>query len=281
MKNILVPVDFSKYAQYALDVACLIAKKTGGEIHLLNILEAPTTQSFNTLGIINFDIREDIYYVELKREVTKKIETLAKHEKYADVKIVPEIEIGKTFEHITDHISKHNADLVVMGTRGISGLEEILIGSNSEKVVRYSKCPVLSVPGPLNLDKIDTIVYATNLQDDESGIIQSISLLQEILNAKLHLIHINTIRVIENEEVILQKLQDFVSKYELKDCQVSVTKDITAEAGIMAFAEQVSAGIIALSTHGRSGLAHFFSRSLAESMVNHSKKIVLTHCLNR
>jgi nucleotide-binding universal stress UspA family protein len=58
-------------------------------------------------------------------------------------------------------------------------------------------------------------------------------------------------------------------------------KDITAEEGIMAFAEQVGAGIIALSTHGRSGLAHFFSGSLAENMVNHSKKIVLTRCLNR
>ena len=132
MKNILVPTDFSKYAAYALDVAFQIAKESDSEIHLLHILETPATQSFNTMGIINFDIREDIYYIELKREVTEKINKIANDEKYRDIKIVPEIEIGKTYEHITDHIAKQNADLVVMGTRGCSGLEEILIGSNTE-----------------------------------------------------------------------------------------------------------------------------------------------------
>ncbi len=281
MKNILVPTDFSKYAAYALDVAFQIAKVSDSEIHLLHILETPTTQSFNTMGIINFDIREDIYYIELKREVTEKINKIANDEKYRDIKIVPEVEIGKTYEHITDHIAKHNADLVVMGTRGCSGLEEILIGSNTEKVVRFTKCPVLSVPVRFSTEELNTMVYATNLSNDESDIVISISLLQKVLNLKLYLIHVNTIHTIENEHDILQKLREFALNAGLENYDVYVTKAVSAEEGIMLFAEQHGANIIALSTHGRSGLAHFFSGSLAENIVNHSQKMVLTQTLDR
>jgi len=271
MKTILVPTDFSEYSRDALDFALQFAENTGSEVHLLHIIDSPVAHTFSTLGIISQDKRNDEYDEELVRIVKSKIKDLTLEKSSQEIIIVPEVFIGKPYENISKHISQHAADLIIMGTKGCSGLKEFFIGSNTEKVVRYSKCPVISIPEPVNFADINEIVFATDLIDDDGKVIESIKTFQKIFDARISLLWVNTIHIIQNEEEIKNNLEKLARDHNLEKFSINVIKGVSAEIGIMNFVEKVGADLIAMATSSRHGLAHIFSGSLAEDIVNHSQ----------
>jgi len=279
MKCILVPTDFSEYSGWAMDFAYEIARKAGVQVIALHVIEEPSAQSLGTTGEVILGNQEQLYIAQLKRVVEKRMDNLVNDEKYSGVEMVPQIHFGDTRETISAHIVKHEASLVVMGTLGSSGLEEILIGSNTEKVVRHAKCPVISVPGPTTLESINRIVFATNL-DTTCSVTDSLQEIQELADAKLTLLWVNTVHAIDNEESMKENLEKMAQDHNLSNYDIQVTKDITAESGIMNYAEEHGINLIAMATHGRQGLAHIFSGSLAEDIVNNAQRPVWTMKLN-
>ena len=275
MNCILVPTDFSEYAGWALDLACQIARKAGVKVYILHIIEAPTAKSFGTTGEVQLDNEEGLYVAQLTRVVKQRMNDLVSNEKYSGVELVPEIHFGETREGISEHIAKHDASLVIMGTLGSSGLEELLIGSNTEKVVRYSNCPVISVPGPVDFASMNHIVFASNL-DTSCSVTDHLRELQQLADAKLTLLWVNTVHVIESEESMKENLEKMAQEHKLSSYEIRVAKDVTAESGIMNWAEENNINLIAMATHGRQGLAHIFSGSLAEDIVNNAQRPVWT-----
>lgn len=182
-----------------------MVNKTGAEIHLLHVIEAPTAQSFTTMGMVYVDDMDEAYHVELLKVVKAKLESFTGEEDYKGVNIIPDVYIGKPYEYISEFIASHSADLIVMGTKGSSGLEELLIVSNTEKVVRYSKCPVVVVPVPLVLNTLSNIVFVTNMMDDEGRVIEAIRDFHKLTGAHLSLLWVNTLHVIENEKTMKDK----------------------------------------------------------------------------
>ncbi len=276
MKRILVPVDFSEYSRYAINFAVQLATKTGSEIHLLHVIEAPTAQSFTTMGMVYVDDTDEVYFAELRKVVKAKLESFAGGESSKGVVVIPKVYIGKPYENISEHIASHSADLIVMGTKGSSGLKELLVGSNTEKVVRFSKCPVIAIPVPLDLNKLSNIVFAMNMMDDEGRVIEAIRDFQNLTETHLSLLWVNTLHIIENEQKVKNEMEITGKKYGLTDFSVHVVKSVSAESGIMNYAEKSGADLIAMATHSRHGIAHIFSGSLAEDIVNHAEKAVWT-----
>ena len=84
MKQILVPYDFSKVAEHALDFACQIADKSEGNILLLNVIEHPTADSFKTMGIQNVDPMEQLYIKKMYEKVQEKLADVVSKAKYLD-----------------------------------------------------------------------------------------------------------------------------------------------------------------------------------------------------
>ena len=168
MKRILVPTDFSKTSLIALEVACEIAKKGGAEVVALHVVEEPGSDSFRVTGEVppkNFEDR--LYTLKLLEKSKKMLEKLVMDPKYNAIKLNGELRLGNPFHGMNTIITEQKVDLVVMGTQGHSRLQEMIIGSNTEKVVRHSKVPVLSVhkkPAKVNFKNI---VYATAMSKDE------------------------------------------------------------------------------------------------------------------
>jgi nucleotide-binding universal stress UspA family protein len=105
-----------------------------------------------------------------------------------------------------------NVDLIVIGSHGTSGFNEVFIGSNTEKVIRLADSPVLTV---------------------------------------------------KNE------LEDFVKKFKLSNYTINIYNSRNIEKGITDFSDEVNADLIAIETHGRTGIAHLINGSLAEDVANH------------
>lgn len=278
MKNILVPTDFSKTSIIALEVATEIARKSGAEITLLHVVEESTPSSYSVAGEwqTEVDWSDKLFTLKLIEKSKSQLEKLVLDPRFSSVKVNGELRLGNAFHGMRTIITEHKVDLVVMGTRGHSKLEEMVIGTNTERVVRHARCPVLSIhKKPTTID-FKNIVYATAMHKDEEVFSRIVKRTQQLYNSTIHLVRINTPGDFQRDYVVKEYMEKFARKLGLKNYTINIFNDITEEEGIIYFAESINADLIAMATHGRTGFAHVMAGSIAEDVVGHAKRPVLT-----
>jgi nucleotide-binding universal stress UspA family protein len=283
VKKILVPTDFSEQAGYALDFAYQIALKSTAEIILVNVIDYPGLSSvwgggMNVIGGAEppLDNLDESFINNLLDRSKDEMKSMVNKLNHGNVKITQMVEVGNPYFVITEKITQENVNLVIMGTKGATGLEEVLIGSNTERVVRHAQCPVITLKKKRDFTKIHNIAFASNFEGDQAHVVEELYKLQEIFQAKLHLVKINTPNNFESNRAILKEMKDFVHKYKIENYTLNIYNDYVEEDGIIYFSEDIGADMIALATHGRTGLMHLLSGSIAEDIVNHAKRPVWT-----
>lgn len=278
MQTILVPFDFSEEAEHAFDLAQQLATLAKCKLKLVHIVEVPTAQSFSTMGEMNLDSTQlnQIYMIELvdkRKQQLKEIEAQHQNKPY---QFKTRISFGNPYAGISTEIAEIKADLVVMGSKGSAGLEELLIGSNTEKVVRHAVCPVITVKQPVDAVSIQKIIFASDFSEENKMVIQHIKSLQELLGAELSLVKINTPSFFETSKDSSLKIKKFIQSHGLNNTQTVIYNSTSEEEGIIEYAEEINADMIAMATHGRTGFMHLLSGSIAEDVVNHAKRPVWT-----
>ncbi|MDX6183512.1 universal stress protein [Flavobacterium sp. Fl-77] len=271
MKRILVPTDFSKHAEDALKVAAQIAKKNDAEIVILHILELPSQMNDAILG--GASIPETMLFMKKANETLDEIASKT----FLDGIPVTEIaKIDKPIHGITQISKEHNIDLIVMGSHGSSGLEELLIGSNTEKVVRNSDIPVLVIKKDIANFDPKNVVFASDFTEETKKPFEKLLKFTKLFNTKLHLVMICTPNSFKPTHVAEKAMNDFVSEFNLTNYSTQIYNDTNIEKGILNFSNSINADIIGMSTHGRTGFAHFFNGSISEGLVNHAVRPVIT-----
>ena len=272
MYKILVPVDFSEKSEYAVKIAAQIGKKIDAKIYLLHLVELPS-------GIVdmgagsNFSIPESMMYL---RKVKEKILAL-KTAFFTDDQIVKySIKFQHPYEGIRDYVKKINADLIVMGSKGVSDFEEMIIGSNTEKVVRTSTIPVIVVKTDAEKFKFKKIVFASNYENENKDAFKDFLTFAKQFNSQIHLLKINTVSSFESSSVTKEKIKDFIKDFEIDRKTIHIHNDVSVVKGITNFAQEIDADLIALTTHGRSGLSSLFNSSIAKSVSKSVLRPVIT-----
>lgn len=279
MKSILLPTDFSKEAQIAADVAVDVAKKSKAELILLHVVEEATGSSFNITGEVSTAAEgweNKIFNLRLIEKAKKQLGKLAEETRARGVKVRQELRVGTPFHGMRTIIVDRKVDLVVMGTAGRTRMEEMIIGSNTEKVVRHAHCPVLTVHRKPVTSEFKNIVYATSMSRDEEMFSKVVRRTQALYDATVHLVRINTPGNFQRDTVVRKYMQDFAKKLQLKNYTINVFNDLSEEEGIIYFADSINADLIAMATHGRTGFAHVLAGSIAEDVVSHARRPVLT-----
>jgi nucleotide-binding universal stress UspA family protein len=278
MKKILVPTDFSKVAQTAIDVAADVARKANSELVLLHVIEEVAGDSFNIEGQVDTSSRweDKIFTMKMIERAKKQMTKLVEDPRLAGIKVRQELRMGTPFHGMRTIITDQKVDLVVMGTSGHTKLEEMIIGANTEKVVRHAHCPVLTVQKKPTTTEFKNIVYATSLSADEEVFSKIVRRTQQMYDATIHLVRINTPGNFQRDAVVKRYMQDFAKKLQLKNYTLNVFNDLSEEEGIIYFADSINADLIAMATHGRTGFAHVLAGSIAEDVVSHAKRPVLT-----
>lgn len=271
MKRILVPTDFSKYSEEATKVAAQIAKKYNSEVILLHMLELPQ-QASDALGD-GKSIPEIMLY---KNRAISNLETLMDAKYLKDINVSEAIEFKKVHDGILDACEKNKVDLVVMGSHGTSGFDELLVGSNAEKVVRLSKIPVLVVKKEAKDFKARNFVFASDFSKETRKPFQKMMEFAKIFDSNLFLVMICTPNSFKTTHQAEKTMHDFIADYDLENYSTHIYNDTNIENGIINFANSVDADLIGICTHGRTGLAHFFNGSIGEELVNHAVKPVIT-----
>ncbi len=276
MKKILVPIDFSEYSEYALQAAATIAKQQDAEIvvlHMLGLSEAVLTKNEGQ------EVAEALYYMKLAE---KRFETFLDKEYLKGIKVSETVQNYKIFSEINEVANENDADLIVMGSHGTSGLrEEVFIGSNTEKVVRTSDIPVLVIKNPVEDFRMKEVVFACDFKIENLRSYHNAMKLFDAFDANIHLLHVNLPgERFRSSDQIEERVKEFLFKadpgnLEMHD-KVIYYSDYTVEGGVFNYSKKIDADIIAIPTHGRRGLAHFFSGSIGEDIANHADKPVMT-----
>jgi len=279
MKKILVPTDFSKPAMIATEVAADIAKRAGAELTLLHVIEEAVANSMNVEGQVTADggWEEKLFTLKLIEKAKKQMAKLIEDPKLDGVKIRQLLRVGSPYHGMNAIITEKKVDLVVMGTAGRSDLEQMIIGSNTEKVVRTAHCPVLTLHNRPASFEFKDIVYATSMDKQEEVFSRIVRTTQKIYDSTIHLVRVNTPGNFQRDVIVKKYMQDFARKLQLKNYTINVFNDVSEEEGIIYFADSVNADLVAMSTHGRTGFAHVLAGSIAEDVVSQSRRPVLTY----
>lgn len=275
MKKILVPTDFSEQAENALKVAAQMAKKFNGEIYLLHMLELPMqlVGTGSAVGGGNNNLPEAIYFMKLAK---KRFTEILNQPYLNGIKVHETVEFHQAFEGIMEVSEKYDCNIIIMGSHGASGFKEMFIGSNTEKVVRNSSIPVLVIKNEHEVFQVENFVFATDCEQENKHTLSQAIQFADKINAKLHLVYINTANNFKTSEDTNQCLRDYISGTDLTDYTFNVYNDVTVESGILNYAKSINADLIGIGTHGRKGLAHFFNGSISEDLVNHAQRPVVT-----
>ena len=156
--KILVPIDFSDQSMLALGQALNLAKMKNSDIVLLSVVKEQSI-----MQSLFIDDKSD----ELKKRVKEKLDSIClDYAKEYSVNIETMVSKGKIYAKINEVSEMISADLIVMGTNGSQGKSSTIIGSNAEKVVRLSKCPVITIKGKSHRDGCENIILPLDLEKE-------------------------------------------------------------------------------------------------------------------
>jgi nucleotide-binding universal stress UspA family protein len=278
MAKILVPTDFSEYAGNALQVALELARALQAELHILHAVEPVSpSMGMNMPGTYpDFEINQEFVNQQLEAS-RQKMSGLVSSLSQEGIAVVHNVVANRLFTEIENYVNTQHIDLVVMGTKGASGLKEFFIGSNAERVVRDATCPVITVNKRPAQFKLKRIAYATGVEKELHAVPPMLLQLQKYFDAHLAIVNVATPGSFISEKQIRAQLMDWVQQQGLQNYSINIVDDMDEEKGVTYFAEQVGADMIALGTRGRKGLSRLISGSIAEDIVNHSLRPVFTY----
>lgn len=271
MEHIIVPTDFSEEAKTALAFATELAKREGAEITLLHVVN--TTQVFHPIymdPILTSRLLKD-----LKTNAENTLENWrAEYAPHAQIEAcVEELSLSEAIDQI---VSNKPTDLIIMGTKGASGMQEFFVGSNTEKVVRFANVPVLTVPADYSLDQVSSILIPVQLDRVPVRFLEEVKLLRDLFHAKLNFVWVKSPHDFGAFDQLHKQFTEYLSAYfDEGDYKLFTQRDFLPEEAIVTFAKEAEVDLIAMATCQRKGIAHLFFGSTTESVVNHAKIPVL------
>ncbi|MEW6270985.1 MAG: universal stress protein [Thermodesulfobacteriota bacterium] len=289
LRTIVVGTDFSEDATAALGWAEHVAREHGA--HLVLVHAAPS----EVLPAPEFVPLPAEYYERIHAEARQRLEAIAAEVRQRGLTVDSELVLSLPANGVLDVGARRNADLIVVGTRGQTGWKRALLGSTAARLVRESPCPVLVVhprdagePRPVR-----TIVVPTDFSEDARVAAEAAARLlgDGDGSRRLELLHAYRVPVEAAHlpaQVLLQAIRDAErAAHESLEALAAtlrrpgVTVDVTAREGyppevIVEFARTARADLIAMGTHGRSGLGRLLLGSTAERVLPSAPCPVLT-----
>lgn len=268
MKNILVPTDFSDCALNAARAAISIAAKMKADIHFLHILPDPEGSTHMVHPKIAHLPVSGIHYAQ------NQLNLLVAKATHVGVQAFPMLVLDKGNESIEKYIQPLKIDLIVMGSHGASGIRELVIGSNTQRVVRHAAVPVLVIKHPIfGAFKFDNIIFASTFQEDVTAAFDVIVNFAKLWKSTIHIFFVNFKDKLVNQETMEHMVQKLTMPYPEIQCTSNSAETNDEEWAIHELAEQLDADLISLTTHEKTGF--ILKHKVAEDLVNHEEVPVL------
>lgn len=274
VKKILIPIDFSETAMLAIEHGAFMAKLYKADVVLIHVIEH-SWQKFSIVAPeIKFELPENI--LSLAEEKLK--EVAAKIRKDYGVSSTVISTEGNICHEIVEAVKSEKADIIVMGTHGASGFEEVFIGSNSYKVVTLATCPILTVQShSRRIGFSEILLPIDNSGHSRQKVSHTVELAKQY-GARIHILGL----LDEDDSVDLAKFQvkieqvkEYVEKCELPT-SVHIQVGGNQAKNTISYAKQHNADLIVIMTDQEENFTGSFLGPYAQQVVNHSWVPVLS-----
>jgi nucleotide-binding universal stress UspA family protein len=266
MVNILVPTDFSQLSKSAVKYAIKIANRLGGNItvlHVMTMTRALRISMIEKIRSLDHDLIESA-----GSELETMIKTMSEQYK-VKTPIKFEVVRGSYFPStLLREARRLHSGLIVMGTRGASGLTKAVMGSNTNSVIEVSHVPVLAVPEKADFKGFRNVVYASDLRNLEEELVILIRYIEKF-GSTIHLIHI--VPPGDEVDIIEAKIDSILKKFPYKNIVTLVLVDNDVDSALDQYVEVSRADVLAMFTHEISFFEKVFDKSMTRRMAFHSR----------
>ena len=270
MKNVLIPTDFSENSWRAICYGMSFLKDKECKFYLLHVLAHHQyihgDNMYNSaLAVKSIATNEHIQMMEA-------LVTRIKNQ-FLNSKHTIETVFETTFfvDGIRKQIEEHEVDLIIMGTKGATGLKELTVGSNTGDVITKVKCPVLVVPEDANYSTIKEIVFPTDYNIYyKSRIIDTITEVVNSYRATLHVLHVAkkekelTELQLKNKDYLDDSLEDIKHSFHFLSHE-------NIEQAVQSFVENREIDLITMVAKNLNFFQRILFRPLVEKITYHTK----------
>jgi len=285
--RILFATDFSRWAQRAEEYACTLASSWKASLTVLSVAEFPP--GLNPDYLVNQQ-----YLADLLKHATSQLVDLRGRAERRGIATTTRVATGIPSEKVISAAREEDSDLIVVGTRGKTGLAHILLGSTAERVIRGAPCPVLSVrtePKDIEDEKalarpatLEHILVPVDFSDCSLDALEYAVVVAQQAKAALMLLHVlepvsygldftlSQSRARHSEfSTWTKRLEELVSSRQ----HAHVPMEFRLRGGlpsdsILESAQTLPCDLIVMGTHGRRGISHTISGSVAEAVLRKS-----------
>jgi nucleotide-binding universal stress UspA family protein len=274
IRKVLIPYDFSETAELALEHAVFMAKLHKADIILVHVIES---YSFTSAISSAFGKSQSEFEEKIESSANDKLQQLTERLHHdSGMKVIHRTESGKIYKKIVGVAEEIEADMIVMGTHGVSGFQDFLVGSNTYRVVMGAPCPVISVQQ--HSKKIgfkDIVLPIDNSHSSRQKVKHAVEIAKHY-NSIVHIAGLMTMSDVDMQrkfEVKIHQVQAYLDEHEVPHT-VKVFKTENASTTTMTYANQINADLLIIMTDQEgSGI---FMGNYAQQIINQSKIPVMS-----
>ena len=266
MVNILVPTDFSDLSRGSIEYAIRIANQLDGNItllHVINILQPTRASTRLKLHSLERELVKDAKedFAKLLEEVSKQVKTTQP--------IAYKVVKGASFnDTVKNQARKLRSGLIIMSTRGASGIRKYVMGTNTASIIGISHVPVLAVPEEAEFKSFKNVVYATDMQHLEKEIKTMVPYLDKF-QSQVHLIHV--VPFSKDVAATEAKIDKVMMKSGYKNVIVRILVNERVDVAIDNYVKASKADLLTMFTHEKSFYEKLFNRSMTKRMAFQSR----------
>lgn len=271
MERVLIPTDFSDCANHAANIGLELAKKLNSEVSFLHLINTPVDWS-------KLSLDKETLYPETKTAIGDAKDGLLKLERRAEklgVEANSLLLFNQGVEEIQNYISKEKYCLVVMGTHGEKGMGKF-IGSNTQRVLKHSPVPVLSVKQSDKPAPFKKIGIASDFQKESLKSFRDILKLAKNFGLEIEVVYVNTPYTFMESNQIEKAMDVFLKEETNVKERRFIYNAKNEERGIGMYIATEKPDIIATITRQHSDLEKIFRPGVTESIINHFNLPVLS-----
>jgi nucleotide-binding universal stress UspA family protein len=274
MKTILFPTDFSNNAIHASEYAGMVAKRMNANVVLLNVYAVPTISEYQLPYEIENFINQN--KSEAQTNLAEFAKVFLKNTGLQPERVSTRVEYGYVSDKIVNTAKAMEADLIVMGTKGSSDFLDKWLGTNAQKVMKKSNCPVWIIPQKALITYPKDFLYAADFQEDEVLATHKIREIAEPFGGKCNIVHIHDyfeVNVGHRVEATVNQL-----KHEFEEDLVSVKSLHRADIveGLETYIQTKKPDVLVLAIHEKSFFDSIFDTSITKHFVQEAHLPILT-----
>jgi nucleotide-binding universal stress UspA family protein len=277
METILIPTDFSAAAEKAIRYVKDLAQRTPCRLVLLHTIYEPVLTESIPYGGVPYGglpyaepFRDPEYRQAQQHKLDDLKKSLQKKPWLMPTSFDTKIRYGETKDIISQVAHEEQADLIVLGTEGSAGLEEIVQGSVIAGVIKRAPCPVLIIPPKAVFRNIHKIVFATDLEGEPYGEVVFVSKLAGLFDAEILFLHVLDQDTPARHQKAQQDLERFKKRLAFRKASFHLQVNSHIEAGIQEFARHHKADLLVMAYHPRNFWQHLVAKDYTQKMAYHT-----------